>query len=106
MGRHFNVLNTGETELFLYFESGLDPRLWEYEDGYKVELDEDGGAVHTATGADRGGLTLPCLSWSLPRFAQVATELASKGSEHGPPGSSARAVALDTISVTRYYLNR
>lgn len=46
------------------FKKGLDPRRWEYEDGYNVELDEDGGTVLTVADSDRGGLALRCLSWA------------------------------------------
>jgi len=46
------------------FKRGLNPRVWEYEGGWKVELDEDGHSVLTVTDSNLGGLALPCLSWA------------------------------------------
>jgi len=46
------------------FKHGLDPRIWQYEGDWKVELSEDGKSVLTVTDSNLGGLALPCLSWT------------------------------------------
>jgi hypothetical protein len=46
------------------FRNGLDPRIWQYDGNWKVELGEDGKALLTVTDSNIGGLALPCLPWT------------------------------------------
>jgi len=46
------------------FKSGLDPRIWEYDGEWKIELDENGSPVLNVRNSNRGGLALPCLAWT------------------------------------------
>ena len=46
------------------FKRGLNPRVWEYDGNWKVELDENSGPILSVSNSDRGGLVLNCLSWT------------------------------------------
>lgn len=46
------------------FKRGLDPKTWQYEGDWKVELAEDGKAVLTVTDSNIGGYALPCVHWT------------------------------------------
>jgi len=46
------------------FKRGLDPRTWQYEGEWKVELAEDGKSVLTVTNSNIGGFALPYIHWT------------------------------------------
>lgn len=46
------------------FKSGLNPAVWEYEGEWRVERDEEGHNVLSVTNSERGGLAIPCLTWT------------------------------------------
>lgn len=51
------------------FKRGLDPRIWQFEGDWKVELDEDGNSVLTVTNSNIGGIALPYLHWTDYEFS-------------------------------------